>query len=61
MQNKTVIILLSPGKEPICRGNFKKLCLEFHLPYHYLKKMKLPIEYKGHKIYRVPFNEENEQ
>lgn len=47
--------MLQGSKEPICRGNFKKLCNEFDLPYHSLKMLDFPIEYKDMMIYRVPF------
>ena len=55
MQRQSVIILIYPDKEPICRGNFKKLCDEFELPYHSLKALKFPITLKECTIYRVPF------
>lgn len=56
MQRKNVIILINPDyKEPICRGNFKKLCIEFELPYHSLKSKDFPITYNGSIIYRVEF------
>ena len=41
MQRESVIILIRPDKEPIARGNFKKLCLEFKFHYHSLKAKKL--------------------
>jgi hypothetical protein len=56
MQNKTVIILLSPGKEPICRGSLSRLCYEFKFPYYTLVKLDFPIQYKEFTIYKVPFN-----
>lgn len=55
MQRQSVIIMTRPGKEPICRGNFKKLCEEFNLPYHSLKAKKFPIELNEGIIFRVPF------
>jgi len=55
MQRQSVIILITLDKEPICRGNFKKLCEEFNLPYHSLKTKCLPIKFKDMTIYRVPF------
>ncbi len=66
MQRQNVIILIYPDKEPICMGNFKKLCEEFEFPYHSIKDLELPFslpieEIKStHKIppctiYRVPF------
>ena len=55
MQRKNVIILIRPDKEPICRGNFKKLCDEFELPYHSLKMKPFPIHYEDVIIYRSEF------
>lgn len=55
MQRQNIIILIQPDKEPIARGNFKKLCLEFELPYSYLKMRKFPITYKESIIYKVEF------
>lgn len=53
MQRKSIIILIQPDKEPIARGNFKKLCEEFEFPYHSLKMLKFPINYKDSVIYKV--------
>jgi len=53
MQRKSIIILIQPDKEPIARGNFKKLCDEFNLPYHSLKMLKFPITHKDSIIYKV--------
>lgn len=55
MQRINVIILIQPLNEPIARGNFKKLCLEFDLPYHSLKMLKFPIKYKDSVIYKSEF------
>lgn len=55
MQRQNVIILTQPDKDPIVRGNFKKLCLEFELPYSYLKMRKFPIFYKELIIYKSEF------
>jgi len=55
MQRQNVIILIQPDKKPICRGNFKKLCLEFDLPYHSLKMLSFPISFGDLIIYREPF------
>lgn len=55
MQRTNVIILIQPDKEPICRGNFKKLCIEFDLPYHSLKMLDFPIKHKDVIIYKVAF------
>jgi hypothetical protein len=55
MKRQNVIILICPDKEPICRGNFKKLCEEFGFPYHSLKALKFPIILSDCIVYRVPF------
>jgi hypothetical protein len=55
MQRQNIIILTSPLANPIARGNFKKLCLEFDLPYHSLKMLKFPIYYGGYVIHKVEF------
>jgi hypothetical protein len=55
MKRKNVIILIQPDKEPICRGNFKKLCIEFALPYHSLKMMPFPIKHNNLIIYKSEF------
>ena len=55
MQRQSIIILIQPHKEPIPRGNFKKLCDEFNFPYHSLKMLKFPITYKDSIIYKVEF------
>jgi hypothetical protein len=55
MNRQSVIILINEGKEPVCRGNLKKLCLEFGLPYHSLKDKDFPIVFRDMVIYRVPF------
>lgn len=53
MQRKNVIITTSPTIE--CWGNFKKMCEAKGLPYHSLKMLKFPIEYKEYKIHKVEF------
>lgn len=55
MQRKSIIILIQPLSEPIARGNFKKLCEEFNLPYHSLKMLKFPITHKDFIIHKVEF------
>jgi len=55
MQRQNIIISIEKDKEPIARGNFKKLCEEFNLPYHSLKMLKFPITHKDFVIYRVEF------
>jgi hypothetical protein len=55
MQRKNIIVLIKPLSEPIARGNFKKLCEEFELPYHSLKMLKFPITYKDYVIYKIEF------
>jgi hypothetical protein len=55
MQRQSIIILMRPDKEPIARGNFKKLCDELNLPYHSLKMKSFPIEYKDFIIHKAEF------
>ena len=55
MQRQSIIILIEKDKEPIARGNFKKLCDEYNFPYHSLKMLKFPITYKDSVIYKVEF------
>ena len=50
-----IILIIEQGKEPIARGNFKKLCDEFNFPYHSLKMLKFPIIYKDSIIYKIEF------
>ncbi len=46
------IILVTP--ELTLWGNFKKMCLKKGLPYHSLKKLKFPIEFKDLVIHKKP-------
>jgi len=55
MPRLNIIVLITPNEEPVVRGNFKKLCEEFELPYHSLKMLKFPIAYKDSVIYKVEF------
>ena len=55
MKRKTVIVILTPNKDPLVRGNFKKTCEELELPYHSLKSKKFPIIHGNYTFYRVPF------
>ena len=55
MQRKNTIVLLQENKSPIVRGNFKKLCLEFGLPYHSLKTKTFPFSFGGKTIHKVEF------
>lgn len=55
MQRQNIIILIQPNKEPIARGNFKKLCDEFKFPYHSLKMLKFPIRINDVVIHKVEF------
>ena len=55
MQRKNIIVMISIDKNPVVRGNFKKLCLEFELPYHSLKMLEFPITYKDSVIHKVEF------
>ena len=55
MQRQNVTILIKGTNEPICRGNFKKLCNEFDLPYHSLKMKNFPIILTDIVIHKVEF------
>ena len=55
MKRQTVIIITSPASDPECWGNLKKVCREKGWKYNTISRKKLPFEYKGVKIYRVPF------
>jgi hypothetical protein len=56
MKRQSIIILITPGKEPEAWGNFKKLCEAKGYKYNTLSKEKMPIEFDGCIIYRVPFH-----
>ena len=53
LERKNIIVMIPSNEVPVVRGNFKKLCLEFELPYHSLKSLKFPITYKDSIIYKV--------
>lgn len=47
--------MIIPNEAPVVRGNLKKLCGEFDLPYHTLCRLKFPIYYKNLIIHKVEF------
>lgn len=55
MKRQTIIVIITPGKEPETWGNFKKACEAKGWQYNTLSKRKMPIEFDGITIYRVPF------
>lgn len=55
MPRLNIIIAIERNKEPIASGNFKNLCEELKLPYHSLKMLKFPIQYKDLIIYKTEF------
>ncbi len=56
MNRKTVIVIITPTLQTIeCWGNLKKACIAHGWAYNTLSKRKLPIEYEGYRIERVPF------
>lgn len=58
MKRQTIIVIITPGKEPETWGNFKKLCEAKGfdiLPYHSLKSKPFPIIHKDWIIHKVPF------
>ena len=56
MKRQTIIIQITPGKEPEAWGNLKKLCEAKGHKYNTLSKEKMPIELENCTIYRVPFH-----
>lgn len=56
MKRKNIIVVIAPGSQKIeCWGNLKKACATHGWAYNTLVKRKMPIEYKGYRIERVPF------
>ena len=56
MKRQTIIIVITPTLQTIeCWGNLKKACIAHGWAYNTLSKRKLPIEYEGYRIERVPF------
>lgn len=56
-QNIIVVEQSSPNKEMQCWGNFKKACEANKIPYHSLKMLKFPINYREFTIRKIRFNE----
>lgn len=54
MKRQTIIVIITPTKTE-CWGNFKKACIAHNWAYNTLSKRKMPIEYEGYRIERVPF------
>lgn len=53
MAKKTYYLeVVGAGKTTCYRNDFKRLCEELKLPYHTLKKMPFPREWRGWKITR---------
>ena len=55
MKRKTIIVIITPGKEPETWGNLKKACEAKGWNYNTLSKRKMPIEFEDSTIYRLPF------
>jgi len=55
MKRQTIIVIITPGKEPETWGNLKKACEAKGWKYNTLSRLRPPFEYRGHRIYRVPF------
>ena len=56
MNRQTTIVIITPTLQTIeCWGNLKKACIAHGWAYNTLSKRKLPIEYEGYRIERVPF------
>lgn len=56
MNRQNIIVVTTPNKTQ-CWGNFKKACEVNALPYHSLKMLKFPINYREFTIRKIPFNE----
>lgn len=54
MKRQNVIVIITQAKTE-CWGNLKKACIAHGWAYSTLSKRKLPIEYEGYRIERVPF------
>ena len=54
MKRQTVIVIITPVKTE-CWGNLKKACEAKGSKYNTLSRLRPPFEYRGHRIYRVPF------
>jgi len=54
MKRQTIIVIITPTSIE-CWGNLKKACIVHGWAYNTLSKRKLPIEYEGYRIERVPF------
>jgi len=54
MTRQTVIAIITPDLVEVW-GNLKKVCEAKGWKYNTLSRLKPPFEYKGHRIYRVPF------
>ena len=55
MKRQTIIIVITPGKEPEAWGNLKKTCKNKGYCYNTLSKQKMPIKINDTLIYRVKF------
>ena len=55
MKRQTIIVIITPGQQPETWGNFKKACESKGWHYNTLSKRKMPIDFEGVTIYRVPF------
>ena len=54
MQRQSIIVLINCEKVEAW-GNLKEACEKHGWSYHTVSRKKLPTEWKGWKIYRVPF------
>ncbi len=52
---KNVVVLERGGKQE-CWGSLTGACKAHGLPYHSLKGLKFPFEYKGIRFTKVPYN-----
>jgi hypothetical protein len=56
MNRQNIIVVTTPEGQTQCWGNFKKACDNNKLPYHSLKMLKFPINYRDYIIKKIPFN-----
>ena len=57
MNRQNIIVVTTPEGQTQCWGNFKRACEAHKLPYHSLKMLKFPINYREFTIRKIPFNE----
>lgn len=59
MSAATNIIIVSKDQEQEAWGSLTEICRVYGWSYNYLKTKKMPFEYRGVRINRVPFRAKN--